>query len=62
MDDGRLPFRREGQRQLTKIADVTRLKALEDAEMKALPALSDMDDVDYQPKPNSELYQFSTSN
>jgi hypothetical protein len=51
MDDGRLPFRREGQRRLAKIEDVTRLMTLEDVQTETLRALAEMEDVDYQPEP-----------
>jgi aminopeptidase N len=41
MDDGRLPFRYEGKHRRCKLEDVLKLKAAEDRQTAALPALSE---------------------
>jgi excisionase family DNA binding protein len=51
MDDGRLPFRYEGAHRRCKLADVIKLKAIEDKQTEILQELAGMDDVDYQPAP-----------
>lgn len=54
MEDGRLPFRYEGEHRRCKLTDVLNLKTQEDKQTAALRELAeDMDDVDYRPAPAS---------
>jgi hypothetical protein len=51
MDDGRLPFRQEGDRRLAKLEDVVRLKAELEREERLLRGVAEAEEVDFQPKP-----------
>ncbi len=51
MDDGRLPFRYEGEHRRCKLADVLKLRAAEEKQDKTLRELAEMDEIDYQPTP-----------
>lgn len=51
MDDGRLPFRKEGARRLAKREDVAKLKADLEQQDRLLRAVAETDEVDFQPEP-----------
>lgn len=51
MDDGRLPFRQDGNRRLAKLEDVMKLKTALQEQEKVLRELANMDEVDVQPEP-----------
>lgn len=51
MDDGRLPFRKDGARRLAKREDVTKLKAELEQQDGLLRAVAETDEVDFQPEP-----------
>lgn len=51
MDDGQLPFRKEGARRLAKREDVAKLKADLEQQDRLLRAVAETDEVDFQPEP-----------
>jgi excisionase family DNA binding protein len=51
MEDGRLPFRREGARRLVKREDVAKLKADLERQDRLLRAVAEADEIDFQPEP-----------
>jgi hypothetical protein len=51
MEDGRLPFRQDGERRLAKLEDVIKLKATLQKQETVLRELADTQEVDLQPEP-----------
>jgi hypothetical protein len=51
LDDGRLRQRLADGRHLVRREDVLKLKALEEAQIRSLRELAEMDEIDYQPEP-----------